>query len=180
MEGFCALELKPFGPVQKYVAPATVEAESWSVAPAQIGPLFDAAGAVGAALTVRIPTPVANWASGLVIVTLLAPVVALTVESVSVTCVGSVKLTLFTTTPPVTDAPMRFAYPGPPVSGPGSKNSEPEDELPVIVTLVEDKPWQTVAGDALDGVAGGGALSWTTRTAQVFAALQYSWNVQMV
>jgi hypothetical protein len=46
--------MNPFGPVQLYVAPDTVEALSVSVEPAQIGPLFDAVGADGIALTVTV------------------------------------------------------------------------------------------------------------------------------
>src|SRR6185369_1121554 len=33
--GFCSAEVKPFGPVHAYVAPATVGVLSWMVAPAQ-------------------------------------------------------------------------------------------------------------------------------------------------
>src|SRR6185369_15835177 len=36
--GFCSAEVKPFGPVQAYVAPVTVGVFSWIVAPSQYGP----------------------------------------------------------------------------------------------------------------------------------------------
>ncbi len=42
--GFCSADVKPPGPVQLYVAPATSEAVSCSVCPSQIGPLFPASG----------------------------------------------------------------------------------------------------------------------------------------
>src|SRR5438876_212968 len=45
------------------------------------------------------------------------------------------KVMLFTVTPPpLIDAAIWLGYPGPPVSGPGSKNSDPAVELPVITT----------------------------------------------
>ena len=50
--GFCCDELNPFGPVQLYVAPATVDAVRLSVEPAQISPSLPAIGAVGTGLTV--------------------------------------------------------------------------------------------------------------------------------
>jgi hypothetical protein len=39
-EGFCKVELKPFGPVQLYVAPVMVEAERVNVLPLQTGVLL--------------------------------------------------------------------------------------------------------------------------------------------
>jgi hypothetical protein len=33
--GFCSADVKPFGPVHAYVAPATVGVESWMVEPSQ-------------------------------------------------------------------------------------------------------------------------------------------------
>src|SRR5262249_20010229 len=50
--GFWSEDAKPFGPVQEYVAPATVEAVSCSVPPTHTGPLLPAVGAAGIALTV--------------------------------------------------------------------------------------------------------------------------------
>ena len=48
--GFCSAEVKPFGPVQAYVAPATVGVESEIVPPTQYGPPFDAVGVAGMGL----------------------------------------------------------------------------------------------------------------------------------
>src|SRR5213594_3770194 len=99
-----------------------------------MGPLFEAVGAEGVALTVRIPVPIVAWPSGFVMVTFCAPGVAPVVFSDSVAwstrlVEGLPGMTMLvdgnglTVTPPVTVAAMWFAYPGPPVSGPGSKNS---------------------------------------------------------
>src|SRR5204862_3140640 len=52
--GFCNPELKLFGPLHAYVAPATAGVLSVSVAPAQIGPLLLATGVAGTALTVAV------------------------------------------------------------------------------------------------------------------------------
>ncbi len=60
IDGFCAVEVKPFGPDQAYVAPATVEAVRLSVLPAQMGPLLEAVGAEGTALTVAVVVPAAE------------------------------------------------------------------------------------------------------------------------
>ena len=70
--------------------------------------------------------------------------------------------------------------PGPPLSGPGSKNPEPFVEVPVIVTVTDAWPGRIVLGAAEAGVAGGGAFSWITRTPQSSSALAYSWKVQKV
>ena len=43
-DGFCSLDVKPFGPVQLYVPPSTGDAVRWSVCPSQIGPSFPATG----------------------------------------------------------------------------------------------------------------------------------------
>ena len=48
--GFWSADVKPFGPVHEYVAPATVGVLSWIVAPAQYGPPFVAVGVAGAPL----------------------------------------------------------------------------------------------------------------------------------
>jgi hypothetical protein len=58
--GFCSAEVKPFGPVQAYVAPATVGVESAIVAPSQYGPPFDAVGVAGVALTTTFVVPAAE------------------------------------------------------------------------------------------------------------------------
>ena len=92
--------------------------------------------------------PVADWPSGFVTVTSLNPTGVPTVEMFSVICVGESNVTEFTVTPPLTVAARRFRKPGPPVSGPGSKNSAPTVEVPVMVTLTEDWPSTTWTGDA--------------------------------
>ena len=58
--GFCSAEVKPFGPVHAYVAPLTVGVESEIVAPAQYGPVFDAVGVAGVALTTTDVVPAAE------------------------------------------------------------------------------------------------------------------------
>lgn len=61
-----------------------------------------------------------------------------------------------TVTPPVTVAEILFAKPVP-----GSKNPDPDTDVPVIVTVAEDWPVATLElADA--GVAGGGAKSLAT------------------
>ena len=55
--GFWRAELKAFGPVQEYVAPATVGVVRLRVPPAQIGPLLAAVGVAGIALTVAEVVP---------------------------------------------------------------------------------------------------------------------------
>ncbi len=57
MVGFCRLEVKAFGPVHEYVAPTMVEAVSEIVAPSQYGPVLDAVGVAGLALTVTDVVP---------------------------------------------------------------------------------------------------------------------------
>jgi hypothetical protein len=58
--GFWSAEVKPFGPVHAYVAPATVGVLSEIVEPAQYGPPFDAAGVAGAGLTTTLVVPAAE------------------------------------------------------------------------------------------------------------------------
>ena len=55
--GFCAVEVKPFGPVQAYVAPATVEVVSVIVLPVQTGEFEPAVGVAGAVFTVTVALP---------------------------------------------------------------------------------------------------------------------------
>jgi len=55
--GFCSDDVKPFGPVQAYVAPATVGVESEMVAPAQYGPPLLAVGVAGIGLTTTLVVP---------------------------------------------------------------------------------------------------------------------------
>jgi len=59
-DGFCSAEVKPFGPVHAYVAPATVGVDSEIVAPAQYGPPFEAVGVAGVALTTTDVEPAAE------------------------------------------------------------------------------------------------------------------------
>src|SRR6185295_9608246 len=49
--GFCSAEVKPFGPVQEYVAPLTNAVESEIVAPSQYGPPLLAVGVAGVGWT---------------------------------------------------------------------------------------------------------------------------------
>ncbi len=46
--------MKPFGPVQLYVAPATVEAVRFSVDPSHNGPLLETVGTAGIAFTTTV------------------------------------------------------------------------------------------------------------------------------
>src|SRR5204863_284846 len=55
--GFCSEEVKPFGPVQEYVALATVGVESEIVAPSQYGPVLLAVGVAGIGLTTTLVVP---------------------------------------------------------------------------------------------------------------------------
>ena len=108
---------------------------------------------------------------------------------------GSTMLALFTVTPPVTRAEMWFAYPGPPASGPGSKNSghcpppvhSPFVHVGAVQHTETDNRHRHRRAPTHTGfveetiVGGGGALSWTARTAQLFAGVSaYSWKVQIV
>jgi hypothetical protein len=67
--GFCAEEVKPFGPVHEYVAPLTVGVDSEIVAPSQYGPPFDAVGVAGVAFTTTFVIPAADVQPLTVIVT---------------------------------------------------------------------------------------------------------------
>ena len=67
--GFCSAEVKPFGPVHAYVAPETVGVESEIVPPAQYGPVFEAVGVAGVALTTTLVVPAAEVQPLTVIVT---------------------------------------------------------------------------------------------------------------
>jgi hypothetical protein len=57
IDGFCCAEVKPFGPVQLYVAPATAVVDKLMVCPTQMGELLDATGVVGIGLTVTATDP---------------------------------------------------------------------------------------------------------------------------
>src|SRR3954467_8134640 len=71
--GFCSAEVKPFGPVHAYVAPATVGVESEIVAPSQYGPPLLAVGVAGVALTTTFVVPAAEVQPLTVIVTEYVP-----------------------------------------------------------------------------------------------------------
>src|SRR6185295_19661684 len=58
--GFCCEEVKLFGPVHEYVAPATVGVERLIVAPSQYGPSLLALGGAGAGFTTTLVVPVAE------------------------------------------------------------------------------------------------------------------------
>src|SRR3954447_19108872 len=67
--GFWSAEVKPFGPVHAYVAPATVGVESEIVAPSQYGPPLLAVGVAGVAFTTTVVVPAAEVQPLTVIVT---------------------------------------------------------------------------------------------------------------
>jgi hypothetical protein len=73
--GFWSAELKPFGPVQAYVAPATGAAVSASVPPAHRGLLLPATGTAGDALTTPEVLELEVWPLN-VRVTVYVPVAA--------------------------------------------------------------------------------------------------------
>ena len=58
--GFCNEEVNPFGPVQAYVAPATVGVERLIVAPSQYGPPLLAVGVAGVGFTTTLVVPAAD------------------------------------------------------------------------------------------------------------------------
>jgi hypothetical protein len=68
--GFCRAELKLFGPVQAYVAPATAGVVRLRVVPTHKGPLLAAVGVAGTALTTTVVVPAALVHPPAVIVTL--------------------------------------------------------------------------------------------------------------
>ena len=65
--------MKPFGPVQEYVAPATVGVKSAIVPPAQYGPPLVAVGVAGMALTTTFVVPAAEVQPLTLIVTEYVP-----------------------------------------------------------------------------------------------------------
>src|SRR3954454_2800487 len=71
--GFWRADVKPFGPVQAYVAPATVGVESAIVPPSQYGPPFDAVGVAGVALTTTFVVPAVEVQPDTVTVTEYVP-----------------------------------------------------------------------------------------------------------
>ena len=98
---------------------------------------------------------------------------------------GITMLALLTVMPPFTEAEIRFANPGPPVSGPGSKNSghgPPPVHRPLVhVGAAQISEPTTVTGTAVPPAhtgfvlvamaGGGGALSCTARSDQLFAGV---------
>ena len=73
MAGVLNVEVKPLGPVQLYVAPATVGVLKFNVAPTHRGPLLLAAGVAGNALMTTVVVPAALVHPFTVIVTLYVP-----------------------------------------------------------------------------------------------------------
>jgi hypothetical protein len=71
--GFCRADVKPFGPVHEYVAPATVGVESEMVAPSQYGPPLEAVGVAGVGLTATLVVPAAEVQPATVTVTEYVP-----------------------------------------------------------------------------------------------------------
>src|SRR5205823_9874699 len=71
--GLCSEEVKPFGPVQAYVAPETSGVESEIVAPSQYGPPLLAVGVAGVALTTTFVVPAAEGQPLTVMVTEYVP-----------------------------------------------------------------------------------------------------------
>ena len=68
--GFCCEEVRPFGPVHAYAAPATAGVESEIALPSQNGPLLLAAGVAGmAVLTTTLVVPAAEVQPPTVMVT---------------------------------------------------------------------------------------------------------------
>jgi len=60
IDGACEFEVKAFGPVQLYVAPATKPAFKFKVLPAHTGVLLEAVGVAGVAFTVTAKVPLAD------------------------------------------------------------------------------------------------------------------------
>jgi hypothetical protein len=80
--GFRTAELKPFGPVQAYVAPVTAGVERLRVAPTHKGPLLVAVGVAGAALTTTVVVPAALVHPPTVTVTLYTPASAMVTAAI--------------------------------------------------------------------------------------------------
>lgn len=76
IEGFCIDELKEFGPVHVYVAPAMLDAVRFNVDPAQIGLLLEAVGEAGVVLTTTVVVPARLVQPPTVIVTEYVPAAA--------------------------------------------------------------------------------------------------------
>src|SRR5438093_12468848 len=94
----------------------------------------------GATIVRSVEALVADRPSGLVTVTVRSPGAAQAeILTFMVMFVIFENVTLLTVTPPPLTAAARWlGYPGPPVSGPGSKNYEPAVEVPVMTTSTDD------------------------------------------
>jgi hypothetical protein len=82
--GFCNVELKLFGPVHEYVAPAIVLAVRFKVDPTQTGLLLDAVGVAGAEFTVAVVVAGALVHPATVTVTEYVPVAAVVAPGIEV------------------------------------------------------------------------------------------------
>jgi len=60
MVGLCKVLVKPLGPDQLYVPPATAGPFKFNVAPSQIGLLFNKLGVAGFGLTTTVVVPTAD------------------------------------------------------------------------------------------------------------------------
>ena len=89
--GFCTFEVKPFGPVHEYVAPATVVAVSEIVPPSQYGPPLFAVGVLGIGLTVTVVVPAFDVHPFTVAVTEYVPLAAVVAPEMVGFCTFEVK-----------------------------------------------------------------------------------------
>jgi lambda repressor-like predicted transcriptional regulator len=89
--GFCSAEVKPFGPVQAYVAPETVGVDSTIVWPEQYGPPLLAVGVAGVALTATLVVPAAEVQPLTVTVTEYVPASAVVALDLIGFCSAEVK-----------------------------------------------------------------------------------------
>ena len=74
--GFCRADVKLFGPVHEYVAPATAAVERLIVLPEQTGELLEGAGVAGVLFTTTAVVPTADVQPVVVTVTLYVPAMA--------------------------------------------------------------------------------------------------------
>src|SRR5215472_10347277 len=108
----------------------------------------------------RMAGAVVNCPSGFGTVSDCGPAIAVTgTVTLTVILVGFANVTLLTITPPLTAAAIWLEKPGPPVSGPGSKNSEPPIEVPVMTRLMLVWRWVRLVTETLRIAAGGGAFN---------------------
>ena len=92
IDGFCEEEVKEFGPVHEYVAPATLLAVRLSVEPAQIGELLDAVGGAGVGFTVTAVVAEELVHPRTVTVTEYVPLAATVALAIVGFCVAELKL----------------------------------------------------------------------------------------